>query len=35
MSAVQQLTKEYASRLATLPKLGVGLSFQAPLQDFV
>lgn len=35
MSAVQQLTKEYANRLATLPKLGVGLSFQAPLQDFV
>ena len=35
MSAVQQLTKEYAERLATLPKLGVGISFQAPLQSFV
>lgn len=35
MSAVQQITKEYANRLATLPKLGIGLSFQAPLQSFV
>lgn len=35
MSPVQQLTKEYANRLATLPKLGVGLSFEAPLRGFV
>jgi hypothetical protein len=35
MSAVQQLSYEYAARLATLPKLGVGLSFHAPLQGFV
>lgn len=29
------ITKEYADRLATLPKLGVGLCFQAPLRAFV
>jgi uncharacterized protein len=34
MSETQQF-KEYADRLTTLPKLGVGLSFQAPLLDFV
>jgi hypothetical protein len=36
MSAVQHpIQEKRSSRLATLPKLGVGLSFQAPLQDFV
>jgi uncharacterized protein len=35
MLALQQEPKDYANTLSALPKLGVGLSFQVPLQSFV
>ncbi|NMF63741.1 DUF692 domain-containing protein [Brasilonema octagenarum] len=35
MLALEQEPKDYANTLSALPKLGVGLSFQAPLQSFV